>query len=90
MDSEESAKTQLITELFRVRHLNSVLRTLKAQLEQSENKIRGLLETARTYDHGVNSYIVKPVTFESLVQVMRALSQYWLETVELPLNGAKG
>ena len=43
---EESAKTQLITELFRVRHLNSILRTLKSQLEQSENKFRGLLEAA--------------------------------------------
>lgn len=46
-------------------------------------------DITRTYDLGVNSYIVKPVTFESLVQVVRALSQYWLETVELPLNGAK-
>lgn len=38
----------------------------------------------RSYDLGVNSYITKPVTFESLVQVMKALGKYWFEIVELP------
>jgi len=38
----------------------------------------------RTYDLGVNSFITKPVTFDRLVSVMRALGQYWLEIVELP------
>ena len=38
----------------------------------------------RTYDLGVNSFITKPVNFESLVAVMRALSKYWFEIVELP------
>lgn len=38
----------------------------------------------RTYDLGVNSFIVKPVTFEQLVEVMRALGRYWFEIVELP------
>jgi CheY-like chemotaxis protein len=38
----------------------------------------------RTYNLGVNSYITKPVTFDGLVKVMRALSQYWFEIVELP------
>jgi CheY-like chemotaxis protein len=40
----------------------------------------------RTYDLGANSYIAKPVTFESLVSVMKALGKYWFEIVELPLN----
>ncbi len=42
----------------------------------------------RTYDLGANSYIAKPVTFESLVSVMKALGKYWFEIVELPLNEA--
>jgi CheY-like chemotaxis protein len=38
----------------------------------------------RTYDLGVNSFITKPVQFESLVEVMKALGKYWFEIVELP------
>jgi CheY-like chemotaxis protein len=44
----------------------------------------------RTYDLGVNSFITKPVTFEGLVTVMRAMGRYWIEIVELPdLGGAR-
>jgi CheY-like chemotaxis protein len=39
----------------------------------------------RTYDLGVNSFITKPVMFESLVNVMKALGKYWFEIVELPV-----
>jgi CheY-like chemotaxis protein len=38
----------------------------------------------RTYDLGVSGFIIKPVTFESLVDVIRTLGKYWLEIVELP------
>lgn len=38
----------------------------------------------RTYDLGANSYIMKPVTFEGLVEVMKGLGRYWVEIVELP------
>jgi CheY-like chemotaxis protein len=38
----------------------------------------------RSYDLGVSSFIVKPVAFESLVEVMKALGRYWFEIVELP------
>jgi CheY-like chemotaxis protein len=38
----------------------------------------------RTYDLGVNSFITKPVTFAGLVEVVKALSSYWVEFVELP------
>jgi CheY-like chemotaxis protein len=38
----------------------------------------------RAYDLGVNSFILKPVTFESLVEITRTLSKYWFEVVELP------
>lgn len=38
----------------------------------------------RSYDLGVNSYIVKPVTFEALVNILQTLEKYWFEIVELP------
>jgi CheY-like chemotaxis protein len=37
-----------------------------------------------SYDLGANSFIVKPSTFEELVEVLRITSEYWLRTVELP------
>ena len=36
------------------------------------------------YDLGVNSFIVKPVSFEGLVEITRTFSRYWFEIVELP------
>ena len=38
----------------------------------------------RTYDLGVNSYVTKPVTFDSLVDTIKVLGKYWFEIVELP------
>lgn len=38
----------------------------------------------RSYQLGVNSFITKPVTFESLINVMQTLGKYWFEIVELP------
>lgn len=41
----------------------------------------------RTYDLGVNSFIIKPVTFDGMVNVIRTLGKYWFEIVELPPDG---
>lgn len=38
----------------------------------------------KTYNLGVSSFITKPVTFTALVDVMKTLSKYWFEIVELP------
>ncbi|MCP4536470.1 MAG: response regulator [Chloroflexi bacterium] len=38
----------------------------------------------RSYDLGANSYITKPVTFESVIGIVQSLSRYWFELVELP------
>ena len=38
----------------------------------------------KSYDLGVNSYIVKPVTFEARVDILQTLEKYWFEIVELP------
>jgi CheY-like chemotaxis protein len=43
----------------------------------------------RSYDLGVNSFISKPVSFEALVEIMRALSKYWFEIVSLPSGMTK-
>ena len=40
----------------------------------------------RSYDLGVNSYITKPVTFKSLVEIVKVLGRYWFEVVELPAD----
>lgn len=37
-----------------------------------------------SYDLGANSYITKPVTFEGLVDVMKAIGRYWFYIVALP------
>ncbi len=39
----------------------------------------------RSYDLGANSFIIKPMTFSSLVEVMKTIGKYWFETVKLPL-----
>lgn len=38
----------------------------------------------RAYDLGVNSFITKPASFESLVETLNILGKYWFEIVELP------
>jgi two-component system response regulator len=43
----------------------------------------------QSYDLSATSYITKPVTFEGLLEVIRAMGRYWLEIVELPDNGKK-
>ena len=44
------------------------------------------IDIAQIYDIGANSFISKPVTFDSLVKVMRILGDYWCDTVELPVK----
>lgn len=38
----------------------------------------------RTYNLGANSFIVKPVTFDGLVQALRVATEYWFQVVQLP------
>lgn len=38
----------------------------------------------RAYQLGGNSFISKPVTFDKLITVMKAVGSYWFEIVELP------
>ncbi len=47
-------------------------------------------DVLRTYDLGANSFITKPVTFESLVDLVTVLGKYWFGIVELPPISAGG
>jgi len=38
----------------------------------------------RSYDLGVNSFVKKPVSFDHLADVLREITRYWFEIVELP------
>lgn len=41
-----------------------------------------------SYDNGANSYLVKPVSFEGFLDVVRHIKGYWLSlNVEPPLDG---
>ena len=42
------------------------------------------MDIERAYELGANSFISKPVTFDSLVSIMRTIGQYWFATTELP------
>lgn len=41
-------------------------------------------DVLRTYDLGANSFISKPVDLAGLVEVIKALDNYWFEIVTLP------
>ena len=41
----------------------------------------------RAYDLGANSFLIKPVVYDQLVEMMRAVCGYWLQVCELPVAG---
>jgi CheY-like chemotaxis protein len=41
-------------------------------------------DVKRAYDSGANSYLVKPVGFEALVELTKAIHHYWLTLNERP------
>jgi response regulator of citrate/malate metabolism len=45
---------------------------------------RQTLDVNQAYDLGVNSYLVKPVGFASLSDMMQSFGEYWLNQTELP------
>lgn len=45
---------------------------------------RESLDVGRAYDLGANSYLVKPVAFDSLLEMVKALGLYWLILNERP------
>ncbi|GAA3947818.1 response regulator [Chitinophaga oryziterrae] len=41
-------------------------------------------DVIKTYEPGVNNFIIKPVTYSGLVEFTRAWGKYWFEIAELP------
>jgi CheY-like chemotaxis protein len=66
------------------------VRTIKSNPELRRIPIVALAQdddpavVARAYDAGVNTYLLKPVTFLALVKLMKVFTAYWLDTAELP------
>lgn len=38
----------------------------------------------KTYDLGVNSFILKPISFDDFINVVSCFAKYWFEIVQLP------
>lgn len=66
--------------LGEIKH-DPVLRAIPIIVLTTSNAEEDIL---RTYDLGTNSFIIKPVTFDKLVEIIRKVTQYWLEIVRLP------
>ena len=41
-------------------------------------------EINRCYELGANTYVVKPVGFESLLQTIEDIRSYWFKTAQIP------
>jgi hypothetical protein len=52
-------------------------------VEEDRMLTRGI-DICRTWSLGADSFMNKPVLFQSLVGVMRGIDRYWIEIVELP------
>ncbi|MBN1960496.1 MAG: response regulator [Deltaproteobacteria bacterium] len=57
-----------------LRHIPVVLLTTSKEEE----------DIIRSYNDGGNSFIVKPVSFSALIEVVIAINKYWFEIVKLP------
>jgi CheY-like chemotaxis protein len=68
------------------------LKEIKADPELRKNPVVVLTtskadtDIGRIYELGANSFISKPVSFDSLVDVMKVIGRYWFEIVELPVK----
>jgi len=66
------------------------LKTLKSNAEFKKIPViifsttKNELEVKRCYELGANTYVVKPVSFDSLVDTMQHIRNYWFKTATLP------
>jgi CheY-like chemotaxis protein len=65
-------------------HAHDALRRLPVVVLTSS---REAPDVRRAYDLGANSYLVKPVGFEELLQLVETLGLYWLRLNEWPELG---
>ena len=65
---------------------DSLLRSIPVVILSTSSADEDIL---RSYAIGVNSFITKPASFSGLLEVVRNLGRYWLEIVELPMDGTR-
>jgi CheY-like chemotaxis protein len=65
---------------------DSLLRSIPVVILSTSSADEDIL---RSYAIGANSFITKPVSFSGLLEVVRNLGRYWLEIVELPMDGTR-
>ncbi|HEX8436097.1 response regulator [Archangium sp.] len=68
-------------ETLRVLKSHSAFRRIPVVVLTTSNTEEDILHS---YDLGANSYIIKPMTFEGLVEVMKVLDRHWFQLVALP------
>ena len=71
-------------EILRFIKEHPALRTIPVVVLTSSREDRDIIES---YELGVNSYIVKPVTFEQVVESVRQIGLYWLLLNRTPPPG---
>jgi len=73
-------------EVLRRMRADSRTRTLPVVVLTSSQEEQDL---ARSYQHGANSYILKPVDFDRFCETLQFVASYWLSVNEMPdkLNG---
>jgi two-component system response regulator len=68
---------EALTEIKSDPHMQAIPVVILTTSKQEEDMVK-------SYGLGAASYITKPVNFEGLVNLMKALGKYWIEFVELP------
>lgn len=49
---------------------------------------QGRSDIEKCYKHHVNCYLVKPMSYEPFMDVIRSIEDFWLTRVQLPVSGA--
>ena len=62
---------------------NEVTRTIPVVILTSSREERDII---KSYDLGVNSYIVKPIDFEQFTEAIRDVGLYWLLLNQVPVS----
>lgn len=67
-----------------IRHQPGLRRIPVVMLTASKQPV----DVNRAYDLGANAYLVKPVNFDALVELLRTMDKFWLRSNERPSAAA--
>ena len=92
VDALEKTRTALLLLDINMPRMNG-LTALKALREDDAHRNLPVIvmttswsehDIQRSYENGANSFIIKPVVYQELVETVRSLYGYWFSTCELP------